>query len=58
MGGIVQELVDDLIQEGHCFGHSRCPLHNSITILHPEMLKLLLFKKCKEAVSGFFCTAN
>ena len=49
IGGIAQELVDDLIQEGHCFGHSRCPLHNSITILHPEMLKLLLFKKCKDA---------
>lgn len=49
IGGIAQELVDDLIQDGHCFGHSHCPLHNSITILHPEMLKLLLFKKCKEA---------
>ncbi len=49
IGGIAQELVDDLVLSGHCFGHSRCPMHNSITILHPEMLKLLLFQKCKEA---------
>ncbi len=49
IGGIAQELVDDLIQAGHCYGHSRCPMHNSITILHPEMLKLLLFNKCREA---------
>ncbi len=49
IGGIAQEFVDDLIKSGHCFGHSRCPMHNSITILHPEMLKLLLFQKCREA---------
>lgn len=49
IGGIAQEFVDDLVRSGHCFGHSRCPMHNSITILHPEMLKLLLFQKCKEA---------
>ena len=49
IGGMAQEFVDDLVRAGHCYGHSRCPMHNSITILHPEMLKLLLFQKCREA---------
>ncbi len=49
VGGIAQEFVSDLMRAGHCFGHERCPMHNSITLVHPEMLKLLLFQKCREA---------
>lgn len=47
IGGIAQELVETLMQSGHSFGHVRCPMHNSITLVHPEMLKLLLFKLIK-----------
>ncbi len=46
IGGIAQEFVDDLGAKGHSFGHSRCPMHNSITLVHPEMFKLLALQKC------------
>lgn len=49
IGGIAQEFIDDLTAAGHSFGHSRCPMHNSITLVHPEMFKLTALKKCLEA---------
>lgn len=49
IGGIAQEFIDDLASAGHSFGHARCPMHNSITLIHPEMFKLLALRKCLEA---------
>lgn len=49
IGGIAQEFVDDLMKTGDCFGHQRCPMHNSITLVHPERLKLNMLKKLRDA---------
>lgn len=49
IGGIAKEFVDDLQKEGYSFGHSRCPMHNSITLVHPERFRLLALEKCLEA---------
>ena len=49
IGGIAEEFIDDLQKDGYSFGHSRCPMHNSITLVHPEMFKLMALKKCIEA---------
>ena len=49
IGGIPQEFVDELIAAGHSFGHERCPMHNSITLVHPEHFKLMLLQKCVDA---------
>lgn len=49
VGGIAQEFVDEMVSEGHSFGHARCPMHNSITLVHPEHFKLMLMKKCVQA---------
>lgn len=49
VGGIAQEFVDDLMASGDSFGHERCPLHNSVTLVHPDRFRLLALKKCLEA---------
>lgn len=49
IGGIPQEFVDEMIAAGHSFGHERCPMHNSITLVHPEHFKLMLLQKCVDA---------
>ncbi len=49
IGGIAQEFIDELSRDGHSFGHTRCPMHNSITLVHPEMFKLISLKKCLDA---------
>lgn len=49
IGGIAQEFIDEMIAQGHSYGHVRCPMHNSITLVHPEMFKIMLFQKCKDA---------
>lgn len=49
IGGIAQEFIDDMMAAGHSWGHARCPLHNSITLVHPEHLKLMLLQKCVDA---------
>ncbi len=48
-GGIAQEIVDKLTLRGACLGHNPCPLHNSVTIIDSEMMKVLAFEMCKEA---------
>ncbi len=48
-GGIAQEIVDRLTLRGACLGHNRCPLHNSVTIIDSEMMKVLAFEMCREA---------
>ena len=49
VGGIAQEFIDDLMASGHSFGHMRCPMHNSVTLVNPDMFRLLALKKCFDA---------
>ncbi len=49
VGGIAQEMVDSLAEIGMSAGHNRCPLHNSVTVLHPEYFKMIAMEKCQEA---------
>lgn len=47
-GGLAQEIVDRLIELGGSFGHRECPLHNSTTVVDPNLMKIVLFEKVKE----------
>ena len=49
IGGIAQELVDELAAQGAAGPHVWCPLHNSVTIYDHELLKIVALKKCLEA---------
>ncbi|NLN64879.1 MAG: FAD-dependent oxidoreductase [Clostridiaceae bacterium] len=48
-GGFAQELVDTLMERNACYGHSRCPMHNSVTLYNHEEFKLVAFEKCLDA---------
>ena len=48
-GGIAQELVDALEARNATFGHRWCPMHNSVTLIDHEQLKIILFEKLLEA---------
>jgi len=48
-GGIAQEFIDSLKKLGGAYNHRRCPMHNSVTIIHPELFKLVAFEKCLDA---------
>ncbi len=47
--GIAQDYVDRLIKRGACRGHTRCPMHNSITTYHHDISKIVLMEMCREA---------
>jgi hypothetical protein len=47
VGGIAQEMIDTLSDMGMSPGHNRCPLHNSVTIFHPDMFKVVAMEKCQ-----------
>lgn len=49
LGGIAQELIDRLIEIGGSPGHFRCPVHNSITPVSPDLVKIVAVQMCKEA---------
>ena len=49
VGGIIEEIVNDLKKEGRSFGNLRCPLHNSITIVDPWWYRIAASQKCLEA---------
>lgn len=49
LGGIAQELVDRLQAVGGAIGHFRCPVHNSITPVSPDMVKIVAAAMCQEA---------
>lgn len=48
VGGIAQEMIDSLSDIGMSPGHNRCPLHNSVTIFHPDMFKFVAMDKCQK----------
>lgn len=46
--GLAQELVDRLIELDGAFGHRECPLHNSTTVIDPNLMRIVIFEKVKE----------
>jgi len=46
--GIAQELVDRLIELGGSFGHRESPLHNSTTVIDPNLMRIVIFEKIKQ----------
>lgn len=49
LGGLPQEIFERLQQMGGALGHYRCPVHNSISPISAQMLKILAVKLCREA---------
>lgn len=49
IGGIAQEFIDSLMLTGDSFGHVRCPMHNSVTLVHPDAFRLLALRVCLDA---------
>lgn len=49
LGGIAQEVIDRLTAVRGATGHFRCPVHNSITPISPEWLKIVAVEMCREA---------
>lgn len=49
VGGITDEIVNELKKEGMAFGDLRCPLHNSITTVSPWWWRIASSRKCAEA---------
>ena len=49
VGGITEEIVNELKEEGLAFGNLRCPLHNGITIVSPWWYRIVATQKCVEA---------
>lgn len=49
LGGIAQELIDRLTALGGSHGHFRCPVHNSISPVSPELVKIVAVQMCREA---------
>lgn len=49
LGGIAQELIDRLALVGGSPGHFRCPVHNSITPVSPDLVKIVAVQLCTEA---------
>lgn len=47
--GIAQEFVDKLIAREACYGHRTCPMHNSVTVIQPDIFKIIALETCKEA---------
>ncbi len=45
VGGIAQEFIDSLIQINGAYHHNRCPLHNSVTVVHPDLFKVVATEK-------------
>lgn len=49
IGGIAQEIIDELDKTQDSQGHNYCPILNSLTPVNTAMMQLILLKKCKEA---------
>ncbi|GAA1290648.1 FAD-dependent oxidoreductase [Brachybacterium alimentarium] len=49
LGGIAQEVIDRLMAIGGSPGHFRCPVHNSITPVSPDLVKIVAVQMCQEA---------
>ncbi len=49
LGGLAQEYIDRLEKSHGAMGHYRCPVHNSITPISPDMFKIVAVQMCREA---------
>ena len=49
LGGLAQEYIDRLEKNRGAIGHYRCPVHNSITPVAPDMFKIVATEMCLEA---------
>lgn len=49
LGGIAQELMDRLVSVQGAMGHFCCPVHNSISPVAPEWVKIVAVEMCHEA---------
>ncbi|MDL2318989.1 FAD-dependent oxidoreductase, partial [Eubacteriales bacterium OttesenSCG-928-A19] len=48
-GGIAEEFITHMKARNACWEHARCPLHNSVTIYHHDIAKIVLLTMCEEA---------
>src|SRR5699024_883961 len=49
LGGFAQEFMDRLAAVGGAIGHFPCPVHNSISPVSPDMVKIVAVQMCREA---------
>lgn len=49
LGGIAQEIIDRMKEYGAGTEHYRCPVHNSITPISPDVFKMVSLDMCLEA---------
>lgn len=49
LGGLAQEFQDRLKALGGSMGHFRCPVHNSMSPISAQMMKILAVEMCREA---------
>lgn len=49
LGGLAQEFMDRLIAVDGATGHFRCPVHNSISPVSPDLVKIVAVQMCREA---------
>ena len=49
LGGVTEEFYQRLMNVGGALGHFRCPVHNSISPINPELVKLVALEMCREA---------
>lgn len=49
LGGIAQELIDRLYKINGSLGHYHCPVHNSISPVSSESVKIITLEMCLEA---------
>lgn len=49
LGGFAQELIDKLEAMHGALGHFRCPVHNSISPISPECMKIAALELCLDA---------
>lgn len=49
VGGIIDEIVNELKEDGLSFGDLWCPVHNSITTVNPWWYRIVATRKCEEA---------
>lgn len=49
LSGIPEEFVERLAEVGGTLGHNRCPVHNSITPIQPDIFRIIAIEKCRDA---------
>ncbi len=49
LGGIAQEYYDRLAEDGGTIGHFRCPVHNSMSPILPDVFAVVALQMCVEA---------